>query len=54
MRAIKDETIFYGLLYVPERGEGNIFTIHFLPVIYHLRRIFNEFYVPHITTYFLV
>lgn len=29
MRAIKDETIFYGLLYVPERGEGDIFTIHF-------------------------
>ncbi len=28
-RAIKDETIFYGPLYVLERGEGNIFTIHF-------------------------
>lgn len=49
--AIKDETIFYGLLYVPERGEGNILPSIFLPVIYHLRRIFNEFYVPHITTY---
>lgn len=25
MRAIKDESIFYGLLYVLERGEGNIY-----------------------------
>lgn len=31
MRAIKDETIFYGLLYVLERGEGNI-----LPSIFYL------------------
>ena len=53
-----DIGVIHAFLHSPfmsRRGAKGIFLPSiFLPVIYHLRRIFNEFYVPHITTYFLV